>query len=131
MTPEAQRIAIAQECDWYDLVPNVNGREVWGNRFGDTKRQLIPDYLNDLNAMAEAEETLRDVKDGQIITPQRYKFSKILFELTGGSSGPDGEDEGSEMKFELCHATAPQRAEAFLKTIGKWVEAGVAKRLEE
>jgi hypothetical protein len=57
----------------------------------------IPDYSTDLNAMHEAEKGLEN--------PDCYE--KWLADVCGGTS-------------YLFHATAQQRAEAFLKTLGKW-----------
>ena len=62
----------------------VEGQAIWPHSVKD-----CPDYLNDLNAMHEAEKTL--------------KVSEII---------PYGENVGHDMK-----ATAAQRAEAFLKTL--------------
>jgi len=45
MKPEQQRIAIARAC---------------GEDNDSILRGLIPDYLNDLNAMHEAEQTMGD-----------------------------------------------------------------------
>jgi hypothetical protein len=86
MSPQAQRIAIAEACGWKDeIVKAFHG---------------LPDYLNDLNAMHEATHSLK--KD------QLRWYRNRLIELTG--------------TFEAIDATAPQRAEAFLRTIGKWEE---------
>lgn len=64
----------------------------------------LPDYLNDLNAMHEAEATLRlDVY---------YEYTKELYIVCEGRTGFRG----------YTFAAADQRAEAFLKTIEKWEE---------
>jgi hypothetical protein len=60
---------------------------------------FTPDYLNDLNAMHEAEATLR--------FDDRNHYIDRLGETYHDS-------------WEFCTATAAQRAEAFLRTIGKW-----------
>ena len=61
----------------------------------------IPNYCNDLNAMHEAEKSLaRDI---------RNHYIDLLGETYSDS-------------WEFATATASQRAEAFLKTIGKWEE---------
>jgi len=52
-----------------------------------------PDYCNDLNAMHEVEKTLTDHWDG-------FHFRNHI--------------------ANNVHATARQRAEAYLRTIGKW-----------
>lgn len=56
----------------------------------------------DLNAMHEAEKTLPDV----------LVYADELDRLTGRTS----------REFEVIHATAAQRAEAFLRAKGLWVE---------
>ena len=107
MTPEAQRIAIAQACG-----KCTHGPEFWEHEGPDGDRTLQcsicktdkitpPYYLNDLNAMHEAVCHLDD--------KQRRWFCNHIVELTG--------------TFEAINATAAQRAEAFLRTIGKWTES--------
>jgi hypothetical protein len=56
----------------------------------------VPDYCNDLNAMHEAEKTLSSAQ-------LQREYADIL-------------DDGNGGHF----ATALKRAEAFLKTMGKW-----------
>ena len=72
----------------------------------------VPDYCNDLNAMHEAEATLN--------YEQGEQFEDELCDIC------DMENRHKEyplpFRFAVAHATARQRAEAFLKTIGKWKE---------
>ena len=89
MNPEHQRVAIAEACGWL----KVHGHSVAG----------IPDYLNDLNAMHDAERVL--------VRLQWVSYLRRLQTLC---------DESVTWPI---HATASQRAEAFLRTIGKWEEA--------
>ena len=70
-----------------------------------------PDYLNDLNAMHEAEEMLPS-QDAQ------YGFCQWCMKL----AAPNRSTGFRENTWLATHATAAQRAEAFLKTIDKWVE---------
>ena len=112
MSPEKQRIAIATACGWkcaghpdqlaatgdfqfaYQFVINPNGEIV--------THYSIPDYLTDLNAMHEAEKVLtggmRSKYDAELtlICSRDYNF--------------------------IWESTAPQRAEAFLRTLGLWEE---------
>ena len=118
MTPEAQRIAIAETCGWK---PDDDGDGTgWkGSRihqrligkkptFRDGKvvsyllEQTVPDYLNDLNAMHEAENVLvwRVAEKGCW-----SEYCDYLSDVCG---------------LDAFGATATQRAEAFLRTIGKW-----------
>jgi hypothetical protein len=61
----------------------------------------VPEYCTDLNAMHVAESVLTIIEQDE--------YWNFLWDVTGS-------------KFELCHATARQRAEAFLRTLGKWEE---------
>ncbi len=72
-----------------------------------------PNYCTDLNAMHEAEKTLHATNDWRIL---RAYFKWISPEIHEDWA-LDGDD------WKLCHATARQRAEAFLRTIGKWKES--------
>lgn len=103
MNPEKQRIAIAKACGYeFGL---YGGVEQWFNlRLGEGQSAIVgptdcylPNYLHDLNTMHEAEKLIMD------------ESSITYFEHLNRISCP-------------WHATAAQRAEAFLKTIGKWKE---------
>jgi hypothetical protein len=105
MNPEQQRITIAEACRWTKIsdwkAAGINGQhptEPW--------TEVIPDYLNDLNAMHEAEESLH----GRLDLWWNYMdtLEKVSVEFNPLGCGSQ------------IHATATQRAEAFLKTIGKW-----------
>jgi hypothetical protein len=67
-----------------------------------------PDFLHDLNAMHEAEETLN--------AHQSIAYIDELFKVRHG-----GSFNGKWQNIVL--ATAAQRAEAFLRTTGKWDDA--------
>jgi hypothetical protein len=115
MTPESQRMAIAEACGWKNpnhpdtqaLVVNwwSKDRNVWW-LMPDGKSLVmnssVPDYLSDLNAMHEAWETLNET--------QKFAYRDHLIDVVSRCVGNDWY-EG---------ATAPQRAEAFLRTLGKW-----------
>jgi hypothetical protein len=62
----------------------------------DEHWMIQKDYCNDLNAIHEAEKTLN--------SEQWHLYSAWLFKATARPQ----------------HATARQRAEAFLRTLGKW-----------
>jgi len=105
MNNEKQRIAIAEACGWKEIADwgagGINGKhptEPWV--------EVIPDYLADLNAMHEAEKVLH----GQLNLWWNYMDA---LENSSVEVNPLG--LGSHI-----HATAEQRAEAFLRTIGKW-----------
>lgn len=118
MTQDEQRIAIAEECGWKDC----DGFELGGKwkHFPSGRASLdIPDYLNDLNAMREAEKILYK---GRVPT----EYLTALFEAVDKDYQHEAGGlevlEPSEIYCILVHATAAQRAEAFLRTIGKWKE---------
>lgn len=114
MTPEAQRIAIAEACGWRgrfmtDVCAWRMTQEIHGIR-PDGVWYPLPDYLADLNAMHEAEKVLT--------LNQWVNYIKHLSEITGAGA--------QSLRLQQCRlaisATAAQRAEAFLRTIGKWEE---------
>ena len=114
MKPEEQRIAIAKACGFTiesdGITHCLTPCDFSGNYNPEGKLlKKVPDYLNDLNAMHEA----------------------VISKLNGPA--PDGwmfidnlriacEIPQSNTCMALVCATAAQRAEAFLRTIGKWVE---------
>jgi hypothetical protein len=105
MTPEEQRIAISEACGWTRCACNDPNCGAWFSSSG-VATLGNPDYLNDLNAMHEAEKSLFSHN------MERYenKLSMIVGDRLRAEYKP----------FYVTHAAASQRAEAFLKTIGKW-----------
>lgn len=107
MTPEQQRIAIAEACGWTDFSSApYEGAIQYGRRpFSCSDSWVLPDYLNDLNAMHEAVKSL----------PQNLKprYFACLCTVAGAAISLNGYSEATE-------ATAAQRARAFLETLGLW-----------
>jgi len=108
MTPETQRIAIAEACGWKQ---RADKSWHWKDNHPEYPGELIwpepPDYLNDLNAMHEAEK---------VLTPeQRVKYSVHL----AGVLLIAGLDNDAHL-LNPVFSTAAQRAEAFLRTKGLW-----------
>ena len=109
MKPEAQRIKIAEACGFL----RNDELDCWekNNRYyfncGDSRLAQLPDYLNDLNAMHEAEKLLD--------RSQQNAYINILDGMPDDSC-PVHHD------FQWCCATASQRAKAFLQTLGLWEE---------
>lgn len=72
--------------------------------------EVIPDYCNNLNAMAEAKNLLTGDK--------RREFIDYLYDVVKQdkniNAGP------YSVMIEAFYATAKQQAIAFVKTIGKW-----------
>jgi len=107
MTKEEQRIAIAEACGWKNV--DAGSERVWGftTRHKGTPSEFdvcvdVPNYPFDLNAMHEAEKVLTREQEKEYA----YQLEAACCPLEYG-----------------WHATASQRAEAFLRTIGKWKEA--------
>lgn len=72
---------------------------------GKVREQNLPDYCHDLNAMHEAEKCF----DAQ---SQWEEYEAYL----------NTQVHSFFLNIHLIHATARQRAEAFLRTLGKWRE---------
>lgn len=81
---------------------------------------LTPDYYNDLNAMHEAEETLYADQCEEYARNLMKHHPTYCVQVLDSRFEPT--DEVAYETFTLIHATAAQRAEAFLRTIGKWEE---------
>src|SRR5688572_27150641 len=115
MTPESQRIAIAEECGWTRIGINDDDGRLLGRDPKDFKGYItydpLPDSLTDLNAMHEAEKTL--------LFDKRRSFREELQRIM---SRPIA--SGAIIAMQECiHATAAQRSEAFLRATGRWVES--------
>lgn len=115
MTEEEQRIAIAEAYgwSWHNRSPRYGRQSVKSWYYKNTNRVVfndgdLPDYLNDLNAIHDAEKVLTSLV-------QQQTYISRLRQLTDPQS-PDAYSQG----FLTAHATAAQRAEALLRTIGKW-----------
>jgi hypothetical protein len=112
MTPEQQRVAIAEACGWKNV--DAGSGRVWGvtTRHKGTPSEFdvcvdVPNYPFDLNAMHDAEKMLT--------VDQFEQYRWILWDICKQVRVKD---------WYRCYlsSTASQRAEAFLRTIGKWEE---------
>ena len=112
MKPEAQREAIATACGWI-YEPGNDAGEWYHEKVGEGSLKIVPSYLTDLNAMHEAEKVLEDkIKthgDYAIVSDYNQELEQVCFRSAKVGDG-----------IWIVHATAAQRAEAFLRTIGKW-----------
>mgnify|MGYP006265665975 CR=1 FL=1 len=104
MTNQQINERIAVICGWKKCACNDEHCGAWFPP-GDFEPELgVPDYANDLNAMAEAAKTL---------APEpfiRRKYIQTLDVITGD-------------QWNTVDATARQRAEAFLRAHNQWEEA--------
>ena len=96
MNEEKQRIAIAEECGYVLKHCKYHKTTSWHTEGGFCMEEhSLPDYLNDLNAMHEAENTLSLQQIGEYMDLLR----------------PNG-----------VFACASERAESYLRAKGKWEE---------
>jgi hypothetical protein len=100
MTDKQINQVIAEACGFRDLTIEGGSGFYKGFENGAELRPDLPDYVNDLNAMHEAELSLD--------SHQLDIYVQMLMAWHGTHSG--------------VQATAIQRAEAFLLTLGKWEE---------
>lgn len=125
MKPNKQQISIAEYLGWtwMSMYSHVaSGKQLLGSRdvlHGTPPRdkgkpeeeqafEPVPDYTSDLNAMHEAEKSF---------VAGDWRYVENLKKVTGNEDN--------------WHASVGQRAEAFLRTIGRWEDEklsdGVAK----
>jgi hypothetical protein len=103
MTDEAINKAIA-EFDGYKFVVFNKGWKGWIFARNSEVQVNIPDYCNDLNAMAKAEDLLSN--------EQLQTYFSVLRPLVESTAKPG--------RGYVFTAKASQRAKAFVITIEKW-----------
>jgi hypothetical protein len=121
MNKHKQRMKIAEVCGWKDirkcgkksLKPHPEGAELRGTLDAPSANypkeySRLPDYLNDLNAMHEAEKVLT------------AKQSSAYWCILQSIGKPWPEKGKGAIFWQSTHATAAQRAEALLKTLNLW-----------
>jgi hypothetical protein len=109
MSDKEQRIAIAKACGW-KVRKNARLAKPQGGEW--QYMDEIPDYLNDLNAMHEAET---------LVIYSNDKLPKKYTQQIKAAICRDAGVRKAQMDFDMCiTAPAVQRAEAFLRTINKW-----------
>jgi hypothetical protein len=104
MTDGQINAAIAEACGW---VPDCDRGICWDQH--GTAIITPPNYCADLNAMHEAEATLSvscRLDYPTVLLRVLFELDKYTWYATGG--------------FTHITTTARQRAEAFLRTLGKW-----------
>lgn len=126
MSPDKQRIAIAEACGWKRKVVENPANwmalqpenvVLWLPPTKENEPQNygyhVPDYLTDLNVMHEAEMMLTDEQ-----FDERYvvELGRMFYPKNNGPW------KWKECPTMVVRATAAQRAEAFLRTLGKWEE---------
>jgi hypothetical protein len=106
MTNEQINQAIAEACGWTE----ISSDGVTGKAPGETCNRVMfmPLYCTNLNAMHEAEKVLAEI--------QWFYYLNELYNVVRLPNQPE-----LQMK-QAVNATARQRAEALLRTLGKWEE---------
>jgi len=118
MTPEQQQRAIERVCGWIIANPENDRADYrhWtppncvakpNHTYGDRP----PDYLGDLNACHEMEKVLTT-------TEQQNRYQSNVAEICWA----DHDRADNQVVFNQLTATADQRAQAFLRTLGLWQE---------
>ncbi len=120
MNPEKQRIAIAKLGGWTKIERIWNDNYAHPNDYRDEWHGIcphtgtfkeIPDYLNSLDAIHESEKALFEGGRAlSVASPElrRELYFSQLIKVCGD--------------HPAMSATAAQRVEAFLKTLGLWEE---------
>ena len=117
MTDQEINIAIAEYCGYSNFRPcykDESGKKVCYGVMADYPAQTktmpwIPHYTEDLNAMHEAEKNIRPKSIGG-----DWGLWERYVEILGDQF------TGSE---DVAFADAGERAEAYLRTIGKWLQS--------
>lgn len=115
MTDQQINIAIAKACGWKFIEDYCHGADQPPEYTTVTPDGIhlcgyYPDYCTDLNACHELEKMLDDELD--------LDYSENLESVTGTRWGANNSYDMSKYRS----ATARQRCEAYIKTIGKWIE---------
>jgi len=143
MNPEAQRIAIAEAREWTLCQPRpsifstpwISGMNPSPDKIdeiipcdGSPSRkpneadygfETLPDYLHDLNAMHEAWKHCIEPKG---LYTQILFANELLVICCPNADRLSREPYGDREYAITINATAAQRAEAFLRTLGLWSE---------
>lgn len=94
-------IAIAEACGWkWEIRRSYRETPGWYSP-QDHGPEDLPNYCGDLNCMHEAEKTLTEFEQRNLYVNELRSMAEINF----------------HMDFKAVHATARQRAHAFLKVI--------------
>lgn len=115
MNKKQQQLAIAKVCGWKEVNPPyfTENCACYAKDPNGEYRGGLPDYINDLNAMHEAEKTLSDNRHAD--------FREHLCDITY-SKKSNQIDRMMDSARNFISSTAAQRAEAFLKALNLWVE---------
>lgn len=117
MTDEQINTAIAKACGWKNITRSTSNGWMHKRLIGTNEKMRvtfdvhtpIPNYCNDLNEMHEAEKLLfADDTEEDLESQYQLRLKLATGEFPWDRIG------------KAYRATARQRAEAFLRTLGKW-----------
>lgn len=124
MNPEEINLAIAAQCGWREAFPlkekphedtkrgGILLPYKWINEITKKREQKLPDYCNDLNAMHEAWKELKDYN--------KREFHIQLGILVEKQTKNWNDLQILDQRGLIANASCIKRAEAFLRTVGKW-----------
>jgi len=120
--PERIRIKIAERCGWSPINTGLQAHYHWKRdsktwQGGVEFSEDLPDYPNDLNAMHEAESVVIEPWE---IDRYAHELYQVLERFWTAKRWSDFSRHG--VYYAFAHATAAQRAEAFLRAFGDWEE---------
>ena len=125
MTKEQINIAIAESQGWSIFHRNDKGEiKSWKHPDGSIWQEpWVPlRFTEDLNAMHEVIKTLDTKQQIQYADVLCRQTGKELLDYTGCYYPGENPIIDMEIIFLVHNSTALQRAEAYLRTIGKWNE---------
>lgn len=96
------------DFDKQEHVRHSNSSQVFGTWKATNMLVKLPNYFSDLNAMADVSMTIR--------SERAVEYWHLLFDIVRKYQG----SISAPTVIYMIDATAPQRAKAFLKLIGKW-----------
>jgi hypothetical protein len=148
MSPEAQRIKIAEACGWTGIRMSnrwqysddpANPQDLSGLSPAPHHYSHIPNYPADLNACAEMRKVLTPDQRRDYAAWVEAVVENAQWEAAGkpakgldrqlceNTGDPHGTCNYGHLAA-LLDATAPQHCEAFLRTIGQWQATGGEKK---
>ena len=118
MTPERMRIVIAEECKWKPHTILIPTKGEFPGQIGIVHGlSKMPNYPADLNACHEMEKVLTPDQEQDYVERLGSMIMTAAYD-----NDPRFTHSHLASSDSTYRATALQRAEAFLRTIGKWEE---------
>jgi hypothetical protein len=115
MSPNEQNVALAKACGWTQINPNT---VQYTAQNSNGKWDTIPDYVNDLNAIHDAKETL-GINDRNNLDI-RVKWVGALRDVVSRRCPLNKLGTPVVSDLDILCASAEEHAEALLKTLKKW-----------